>query len=47
MKLSEVTCKLKLSHSTVSTVLKNKDRYLKDVKVARPMQSVGMENVVD
>ena len=28
MKVSEVTCKLKLSHSTVSTVLNSKDELL-------------------
>ena len=47
MKVSEVTCKLKLSYSTVSTVLSNKDECLKEVKKTRPMQSVVMGNMVD
>jgi hypothetical protein len=47
MKVSEVTCKLKLSHSTVRTVLNNKGECLKEVKRTSPMQSVVMENMVD
>jgi DNA-binding transcriptional regulator LsrR (DeoR family) len=47
MKVSDVTCKLKLPHSTVSTVLNNKDECLKEVKRTRPVQSVVMENMVD
>jgi len=47
MKVSEVTCKLKLSYSTVSTVLSNKVECLKEVERTRPMQSVVLENMVD
>jgi hypothetical protein len=46
-RVSEVTHELKFSHSTVSTVVKNKDGCLKEVKSAWPVQSVGMENVLD
>jgi len=47
MKVSEVTCKLKLSHSTVSIVLNSKVECLKEVKGTRTMQSVVMENLVE
>jgi len=47
MKVSEVTGKFKLSHSTVSTVLNNNDECLKEVKKTSPVQSVVMENMVD
>jgi Mor family transcriptional regulator len=39
MKVNELASKFKLSHSTVSTVLKDKEKYLKEVKSARPVQS--------
>lgn len=47
MKVSEVTCKLKLLFSTVSTVLSNKVECLKEVERTRPMQSIVMENMMD
>jgi Asp-tRNA(Asn)/Glu-tRNA(Gln) amidotransferase B subunit len=39
MKVNELASKFKLSHSNVSTILKDKEKYLKDMKRARPMQS--------
>jgi hypothetical protein len=39
MKVNELAHKFKLPHSTVSTILKDKEKYLKEVKSARPMQS--------
>jgi len=44
---SEVTCKLKLSQSAVSTVLNNKGECLKELKRTSPLQLVVMENMVD
>jgi predicted transcriptional regulator len=38
-KVNELASKCKLSYSTVSTILKDKEKYLKEVKSARPMQS--------
>jgi predicted XRE-type DNA-binding protein len=39
MKANELASNFKLSHSTVSTILKDKEKYLKEVKIARPMQT--------
>jgi predicted transcriptional regulator len=39
MKVNELAFKFKLSHSTVSTILKDKEKYLKEVKSAKPVQS--------
>jgi hypothetical protein len=39
MKVNELASKFKLWYSTVSTILKHKGKYLKEVKSARPMQS--------
>jgi hypothetical protein len=39
MKVNKLASKLKLSHSTESTILKDKKKYLKEVKSARPVQS--------
>lgn len=38
-KINEIATECKLSHSTVSTIVKNKDKYLKEVKSATPMLS--------
>jgi predicted transcriptional regulator len=39
MKVNELASKLKLSHSTVTTIFKEKEKYFKDVMSTRPMQS--------
>jgi hypothetical protein len=39
MKVNELASKFKLSHSIVSTILNDKEKYLKEVKSAMPMQS--------
>jgi hypothetical protein len=39
MEVNELASKFKLSNSNVSTILKDKEKYLKEVKSARPVQS--------
>uniref|UniRef100_A0A0B6ZJ75 HTH CENPB-type domain-containing protein n=1 Tax=Arion vulgaris TaxID=1028688 RepID=A0A0B6ZJ75_9EUPU len=39
MKVTKLASKFKLSHSTVSSILKDKDKYLKEMRSGRPLQT--------
>jgi hypothetical protein len=39
MEMNELAFKFNLSHSTESTILKDKEKYMEEVKSARPVQS--------